>query len=438
LATTSVMFPARAGSVNTESFILSSTTAFERILVAVFIGVLIGLDRERAEVRKTHQLFAGIRTFPLIALAGAIPMLVIDVTGPALLIASFFAVAGVVIVSYLRTSTTGDIGATTEVAAFATFLLGVLAGAGHLVVAGATGVGVAVLLVAKPRLESFSRALTNEELTAALELAVISVIVLPLLPNQGYGPWEVLNPLAIWSVVVLVCALSFIGFIAMRLIGERRGLAIAGIVGALVSSTAVTVAMATRSRANKGLAPAAAAATVLASTIMCLRAAVLGSIINLELLPRLLPVVVGMVATGAVSAWFVGRNGGSISGESSDANISNPFSLAEALSFGGIYALVLLGVRAAQEYFGAKGVYLATALSAIANIDAVTIASAQVGAKTGWTPAAAAVTVAMVTNTLVKLGIAVTMGASGFRQSVALALGLMAVVGTVVGGMMFW
>lgn len=432
------MFLARAGSVNTESFILSSTTAFERLFVAVFIGVLIGLDRERAEVRKTHQLFAGIRTFPLIALAGAIPMLVIDVTGPALLIASFFAVAGVVIVSYLRTSRTGDIGATTEVAAFATFLLGVLAGAGHLVVAGATGVGVAVLLVAKPRLEAFSRTLTNEELAAALELAVISVIVLPLLPNQGYGPWEVLNPLAIWSVVVLVCALSFIGFIAMRLIGERRGLAIAGIVGALVSSTAVTVAMATRSRADKELAPAAATATVLASTVMCLRVAVLGGIINLEILPWLLPVVAGMMVTGAVSAWFVGRRGGSTSGAASAANIANPFSLAEALSFGGIYALVLLGVRAAQEYLGAKGMYLAAALSAIADLDAVTIASAQVGTKIGWTSAAAAITVAMVTSTLVKLGIAVTMGANGFRQAVALALGLMTLVGTGVAWGMFW
>src|SRR5262249_1025398 len=147
---------------------LPTPVAFERLLVAVLVGVLIGLDRERAEARKTHQVFAGIRTFPLIALTGAVPMLVIDVTGPVLLVVSFLAVTGVIIVSYLHTATTGDVGATTEIAALATFLLGVLAGTGQLVVAGATGVGIAVLLTAKPHLEAFSRALTDEELAAAL------------------------------------------------------------------------------------------------------------------------------------------------------------------------------------------------------------------------------------------------------------------------------
>jgi len=240
------------------------TGSFERLLVALLVGFLIGLDRERAEVRKHHQLFAGIRTFPLIALAGAVPMLVVDIAGSALVVASFLAVAAIAVVSYIRSSAAGGIGATTEVAALATFLLGALAGAGQLVVAGAAGVGVAVLLVAKPRLEAFSRALTAEELSAALELAVISVIVLPLLPNRGYGPWQVLNPFGIWLVVVLVTTLSFAGFVAVRVWGERQGLAIAAGIGAVVSSTAVTIAMATRSRTHKDLAGVTAAAAVLA------------------------------------------------------------------------------------------------------------------------------------------------------------------------------
>ena len=245
--------------------LLAPLFAFERLLVAFFIGALIGLDRERAEARKPHQEFAGVRTFPLIALAGAIPMLVIDSTGPALLVVSFLTVAAVALTSYVRTSRTGDVGATTEMAAVTTFLLGVLAGAGQLVVAGAAGVTIAILLVAKPRLEAFSHALTSDELAATLELAVISVIILPLLPNQGYGPWAILNPYDIWFVVVLVSGLSFAGFVAIRLLGERRGLTIAAVVGALVSSTAVTMSMAECSRADKNLAAPAAAAAVLAS-----------------------------------------------------------------------------------------------------------------------------------------------------------------------------
>ena len=135
---------------------VTSPVALERLLVALLVGVLIGLDRERAEARKAPLLLA---------------------------------VVGVALVSYVRTSASGDLGATTEIAAVVTFLLGVVADAGQLVVAGAAGVGVAVLLAAKPSLEGFSRALTGEELVAALELAVISVIILPLLPNRGYGPW---------------------------------------------------------------------------------------------------------------------------------------------------------------------------------------------------------------------------------------------------------
>ena len=201
----------------------STLGAIERLLVALLVGFLIGLDRERAEVRKGHAEFAGVRTFPLIALAGCIPMLVFDRTGPVLLAVAFLAVAAVTVISYHREVQEGRVGATTEVAAIGTFLLGALAGAGEIVLAAAAGVAVSVLLVAKPKLEAFSRALSPEELNAVLELAVISVIVLPLLPNRGYGPWQVLNPRGIWWVVVLVTALSFAGFVAVRLLGERRG-----------------------------------------------------------------------------------------------------------------------------------------------------------------------------------------------------------------------
>jgi uncharacterized membrane protein (DUF4010 family) len=415
----------------------SAVIVLERLLVALMIGILIGLDRERAEVRKARQIFAGVRTFPLVALAGAIPVLLVDRVGPLLLATSLLAIAAISVVSYVRSSASGDIGATTEVAAVATFLLGSLAGAGQLVVAGACGVAVAVLLVAKPKLEAFSRALAPEELTAALELAVITVIVLPLLPSRGYGPWHVLNPREIWLVVVLVTALSFVGFVAMRLLGERRGMQVTGAVGGLVSSTAVTMAMAERSRADEGLSRAAATAAVVASSIMPLRMAVLAGAVNAGILPRLLPVVGAMTLAGLVAAWVLSRRRPDEAAESG-SRIRNPFSVMAALSFAAIYGVVLLVVRGAGEYFGTGGTYAAAALSAVADVDAVTIAFSRSGpGAAGWQIPAAAVALAAVVNTLVKLGIAVGMGAGRFRRYAAVALGAMAAVGAAVGAVVY-
>jgi uncharacterized membrane protein (DUF4010 family) len=406
--------------------------SFERLLVALLVGFLIGLDRERTEARKAHRLFAGVRTFPLIALAGAVPMLLMARTGPALLVASFVAVAGVAVVSYLRSSAAGDIGATTEMAALATFLLGALAGGGDMVVAAAAGVAVAVLLVAKPRLEAFSRALTQEELAATLELAVISIIVLPLAPNHGYGPWQLLNPFEIWLIVVLVSALGFAGFVAVRLWGQQRGLAVTGIVGALVSSTAVTVAMATQAREAKGLARTAAAATVLASTIMCARVLVLTGAIDARILPRLLPVAGAMATVGGIGAWLLGRHAEPTGSEAPSTTFSNPFKLTAATSFGVMFALILVLVRVAQEYGGARGLYAAAGLSALADVDAVSMALTRLGSSQGtWATPATGVNIAMVTNTLVKMAIALVMGAGRFRRYVAQALLAMSAIGAV-------
>ena len=383
--------------------------SFERLFVAAAVGFLIGLDRERAEARKARRLFAGVRTFPLIALAGAVPQLLPGATGLAMLVIGFVAVASVTLVSYVRVSAAGAVGATTEMAAIVTFLLGALAGSGEVLLAAAGGVGVALLLVAKPRLETFSRTLRGDELFAALELAVISVIVLPLLPDRRSGPWGALNPREIWLVVVLVSAVSFVGFIATRLLGPRRGMAVSGAVGGLVSSTAVTMAMAERSRAGGAQALVAAAATVFASVVMCIRVGVLVAAVNSALLPAVSPMLLAMTAVGLLAAWLLGRIARR-ERTSGGARLANPFRLRAALSFGALYALVLLIVRGAQARFGEQGLYLAAALSAVADVDAPTIALARLAHEAAPRTAVAGITIAVVTNTLVKLALAVLLG----------------------------
>jgi uncharacterized membrane protein (DUF4010 family) len=408
--------------------------ALERVLVALLVGVLIGLDRERAEARKARRQFAGVRTFPLIALAGALPALLLDRIGPALLVVSFLAVAAVTVVSYQRSSAGGDVGATTEVAAMATFLLGVLAGVGEVIIAGATGVAVAVLLVAKPRLEAFSQALSQTELEAVLELAVISVIVLPLVPNKGYGPWNALNPFEIWLVVVLVSGVGFAGFVAMRLLGAKRGIPLAGLVGSLVSSTAVTVSMASESRLGRGLAKVTAAAAILASSVMGIRVVLLTGAVDIGIVPRLVPVVAVMTVVGAAAAWWLLRDSGPAPAASAETKLSNPFSLMAAVAFGVGYALVLLLVRASEQYLGTRGLFVAAGVSGIGDVDAIAIACARLGPSVdGWRDPAAAVTIALVTNTFAKLGIALSMGGQRFRRYVAFALATMGIAGALAG-----
>jgi len=415
---------------------IETLPALQRIGVAVLIGLLIGLDRERSDLRGSRLLFAGVRTFPLIAVAGALPILLGAAIGPlfglALLIASFVAIGAIALVSYVRSTALGEVGATTEIAALATFLLGALAGGGQLILAGATGVLVAVLLASKPRLEGLSRALSAEELVAVLELAVISVIVLPLLPRRGYGPWEVLNPFEIWLVVVLVTALSFAGFVAMRLLGERRGLTVTGIAGGLVSSTAVTLSMAERSRGADVMAQPVAAAAIVASSVMCLRVAVVAGVVASGVLPRLIPILAAMALVGFGAAAWLGRAAPADFGPARK-RLPNPFSLRRAMTFGAIYALVRLAVRAAQEYLGGGGMLAAAFVSGLADMDAPTIALARGGALAGsWRVPAAAIGVAAIANTLAKLGLAIALGSGAFRRFVAIALGAVAIAGAIV------
>jgi uncharacterized membrane protein (DUF4010 family) len=279
------------------------------------------------------------------------------------------------------------------------------------------------------RLETFSRAVSKQELNAALELLVISVIVLPLLPNRGMGPWGVFNPRNMWLVVVLVAGLSFVGFVATRLIGEKKGLAITGAVGGIASSTAVTLAMAEQSRETTSLSHAAAAAAILASTVMAVRVAVLAATINVSIVPRLLPPLVVMALAGAIIAWVLARADRSQAVPAGE-RLQNPFNLRQAILFGVIYALVLLGARAAREYFGSGGSFAAATLGAIADVDAVTIAFTQMGpGETRWALGAAAISAAVVVNTMVKLVVGLMRGSPVFRRDLAAGLSVMAVLG---------
>jgi len=407
----------------------TTNESLQRLLVALLVGLLIGVDRERAEERKARKQFAGIRTFALIALVGAALALVHTQTGPWPLVLSLGAVASLALVSYRASVGAGQIGATTEIAALATFVLGTLAELGQMRVAGAIGVVVAVLLVSKPRLERFSRAISPAELTAALELAVISAIVLPLLPDQGYGPWQVLNPFRIWLVVVMVSAVSFAGFVAMRWQGEATGTLLAAALGGLASSTATTVAMAARSRAEPHPGRTISAAAVLATTMAFARVAVLVGAVGPRLLLGVAPALAAMVATGVVATLILRRGGPSDEGKVARPPVANPFRLRSALLFGAMFAATTLLVRAGRELLGTEGTWLAAGLSGLADVDAVALALARGTTDDGRAHAALGVIIALASNNLFKSGIAVLNGAGRFRREVPMALAAVSAVG---------
>jgi uncharacterized membrane protein (DUF4010 family) len=406
--------------------------ALKRLLVALLVGLLIGVDRERAEQRKQRKLFAGVRTFPLIALLGAILALMLAEIGPWPLVVGLLAVAAIALVSYRESVRVGETGATTEVAALATYALGTMAGVGQLTVAGATAVSVAVLLAAKPRLERFSRAISETELAAVLELAVISAIVLPLLPDRGYGPWQVLNPFRIWLVVVMVSAVSFAGFIAVRWRGESAGPLWAAGLGGLVSSTATTVAMAARSRASPQQAGSVSAAAVLASTVMCVRLAVLVAVVGPGLLPRIGPAMAAMALTGLLATLVLYRAGPHQEGNSGRSSVANPFRLRSALLFGAIFAATMLLVRGSRQVLGTTGTLLAAGLSGLADVDAISIALARGGQSDTLDHASLGIIIASASNNLFKATVAIVNGAGRFRRQVPLALLAISTVGVVV------
>jgi uncharacterized membrane protein (DUF4010 family) len=394
--------------------------ALLRVLVAGMLGGLIGMERERAAHSGGEEMFAGVRTFPIFAILGA-SLTVVTGGMTAAVVSGFLAVAALAIVAYWRTSSDEHVGVTTESAALATYWVGAIAGTGALVLAAAIGITIAVLLAAKERLESFPRAMSREELRATLTLAVLAAVILPLLPNEGYGPWGVWNPRKLWIVVVLVCGLSFAAFLAVRFWGARKGIFLTGILGGLASSTAVTVSLATQSRSAKSGGGMLAIGAGLASMVMLIRIAVLAAIAGPSALPPLAPFLGAALLGGSVAIALLARR--QQSKATQESGLTNPFQLREAIRFGIIYALVLLAVEAARRYAGSWGIVAASILAGIADVDAITLSLAGMsGSGLPAETAAGAIALAALSNTAVKAGYAAMRGSPEYRRNVALIL----------------
>ncbi len=380
------------------------------LLAATLIGFAVGLERERAKVERQGSAIGGVRTFTLLGLLGGVSALGQSLWLPA---AGLVAVAGLAVYS-LKSSRD----ATSQVAALTVYVLGVLCGLGLVLPALFAGALLLGFLAFHDELHAFAGGIQRGEVEAAVLLALLLGVVYPLLPDASYGPYGVWNPREIWQVVLLVAGVNFVGYLALRLLGSR-GLRAAALLGGLVSSTAVTLSMVAQSRANPSQNLLWASGAVLASQMMLGRILVWCALTTPLLLQKLwLPLLLWLL-WGLMAAFWLARRDAK---EAQPPSLENPLQLQSALLFAGVYALVKLLTRVGLEVFGSAGVFVVSAFSGVADVDAISLSLARLSAS-GELPlqvGAVAVLVAALSNTLFKT--ALSFGARGLGQYVALGL----------------
>ena len=403
-----------------------------RFAVALGLGILIGLERERA---KGEEGGAGVRTFALVALAGAIAGYLDQSLGLAwFALAVFVAVCALLISLYVLTSLHGDTGITTEISALLAFLLGLLCAHGQLQVAAWVAVAMALMLALKDWLHRLARKIDTSDVEATLKFAIVTLIILPLVPDQNYGPvpLDVLNPYKVWLMVVLISGLNFMSYLLIKIVGAEHGIGLAGLLGGLASSTAVTLGFSQRSRQPGADASALALGILLAWTVMFFRVVVMTGLISGQLGLRL---AVAMGALCAVSLgacfWLWRRRPAKQRGEVKAGQ--NPFELDEAIKFGLLFGVVVFVAKAAQVYLGESGLYLAAAIAGLSDIDAITLAMADLARNDAenLTVAARAIVIAALANTLVKSGLAAGLGSPELRRLTLPISGMLFAAGAV-------
>ena len=404
-------------------------TLFLQYGLALGLGLLVGLERERVESR-----MAGFRTFALVTVLGTLSAHLAQVFDGWVLAAGAVGLTGLLAVGNVLKLKAGvtDPGLTTEVAVLLMYAVGALIAVGPAEVAIVLGAGVTVLLHLKPQLHGFAAKVGDEDFRAMMRFALITLVILPVLPDRAFGPYEVWNPREIWLMVVLIVGIGLGGWLAYKLVGERTGALLAGALGGLISSTATTVSYARRSTASPGVVALASLVVLLASAVGIVRVLVEIAVVAPGFLPVAAPplgILLAAFAALAVALWL--RTGGEGAGM---AEHENPAELKPALVFGALYALVLLAVAAARDRLGSAGLYAVAVLSGLTDMDAITLSTSQLvagerlPAEVGWR----VITVAALSNLTFKTGVVAVLGPRRLLVRVALLFGAVFALGLVL------
>lgn len=400
------------------------------------VGLLIGTERGwSARETDDPHLVAGIRTFGLTGLLGGIAALIAQHLGQAAWIAILFALGLLVLAGYIGDLLkSDDRGMTSEIAMLLTFLLGSLALYEGPELAAAGAVVVALLLSLKGALHAALRKLTAKELSGALKLLFISLVLLPVLPNRGYGPWHAFNPYETWWMVVLIAGIGFAAYVSIRLLGTRAGLLLTALLGGMVSSTAMTLTL-SRMHDGQRLQRLLASGLLATSGMMFPRILLEVGVVNPTLLPRLMLPMAAATLVYAAGAFLYYRHTTQETLQNTEPPLKNPFELGPALRFGALLLLILLMVNAAQHWLGDTGIYLVALVAGLSDVDAITLSLAgnALGELNGQV-AVEGIFLAALSNSLVKGGLVFMVGG---RQLAGLTLPFMA-AGLLTGMAMLW
>ncbi len=397
--------------------------------IALFIGALVGIEREKKLEHEQGAGIGGLRTFILFAEAGAVgAWLSVQFKTPLIFAAVGAFVTATIIAGYLAHARARPdaFGLTTEVAALVVFLLGGTTVFGNRTLSVALAITTSAVLAYKNEMHRVVGKIGREDLYAGLKLLIATFIILPVLPDKPVDPWGALNPSKMWLLVILISGLSLVGYAASRWLGTRRGIPLTGLFGGLVSSTAVTLAFAKQSReegARPGQVDALAAGLFLAWAVMAARVLVLAAVLNNTLLGLLAApmATMGLIATGAaLISYRRGTTAGPADpGEGGGVPLKNPFSLGSAAKFAALFAAVLLVVKLAEKAFHGQGLLAVAALAGLTDVDPIVLSMAGFATGGGDVKVATiAVVVAACANTVSKCGLVLALGAPPLKRRV--------------------
>lgn len=407
------------------------TLVFQNIIISIVLGLLIGLQREMNLLYANRQKdFGGARTFALISLIGYLSAWLSDYV-PYFLIASACVLGALLIGAYILNRTPTENGMTTEFSALVVFLLGAMLAYEKMMLAIFVAMSVLFVLNLKDKIQTYEKVIEKQDLSAAILFLMMSFVILPLFPDEPLDPWGYFNLHHIWLMVVLVAGISFFGYIAVRLVGTKHGIGLAGLLGGLVSSTAVALSLARRSKENPSLSKNLAIGVALACSIMLFRIFIEMYIINAPLAKQILvPVLVAsMIGYAYLGFLYYTSKKDTIVQETT---FKNPFKLSEALILGILFGAVMALIKFADTSFGDAGVYVISFISGLSDTDAIALSLASLSTN-GLTSITAlnALILAIIANSLVKFTITMILGTR--MMVLYVGLYLMMTIGSFVG-----
>ncbi len=423
--------------INAPGFQVTQLDVFIRLLVACGIGLLLGLEREHSAMLKKEHVFAGIRTFVLLALTGFTGAALHFLLSPWVFGAILLAVMALTAISYWITSAKGDIGATSELAGLLAMILGALAFLGYIEISLMITVIILVMLSSKMQLMNVIGRITEEEIYALVRFVVIALLIFPFLPNEDYGPYGVINPREVGLVVILTSGVGFLGYVLMRVLGANKGILLTGIIGGLVSSTMVTWVFSKKSKEQSPLNALYTSAILAACTIMVVRVFLWVFLFNKALLAGLtLPLSILFLTAAGATVYFYLRDKKE-NGHDANMPLGKPLELTNALWFGVLYVGILLVISYANDYLGNEGIYITSGIAGLSDVDAITISVSKMSAiSISVSTAQNAILLATLANTVAKFAIALWASSKEMRKHVLFGYGLIFVAALVAFGVL--